>query len=309
MLESLLMSKQPPPLSRTKQIYTLPVGVNMQPTAVGGGFVHYAGGIAAGGVETRYRKLELATGIVTSSAVPPSTSSWCGGAFDGTYFWTFTSLANNGYQTASNYSLLVRRWNPADMTWVDAITTIPGPLRAMVRVEYYAGNIYVLGGHTSAQALSKLMYKYNIASNSWSQIADMPYTANGHSTAMYGDKLILMGGYSGSVMTDVWQYNTTNNAWTKLSDAPYGHCWVGGTIWRNLVLVVANNGVGNTVFAMIYNLDTGVWRSYQTTIPQRWGASLVPTEQGVLMVGGGAEYVVGPNFDTAARFTDVQLFY
>ena len=71
---------------------------------------------------------------------------------------------------------------------------------------------------------------YNVASNSWSRLKDMPFGALTHAgTTVDGNFVYLAGGYPGDPnkgqtfsTRNVWQYDTTNDTWKAMPPLPQG---------------------------------------------------------------------------------------
>lgn len=110
-------------------------------------------------------------------------------------------------------------------------TNNPYPVKSS-GAAYWNGNIYVFGGSTTS-AFSNKLYSYNIASQQWTALADMP-EAKETSGEIINGKLYVIGGYKGAtisnridvydIQTDTWSsLITMQNAISGHSTAAYGH--------------------------------------------------------------------------------------
>jgi N-acetylneuraminic acid mutarotase len=93
------------------------------------------------------------------------------------------------------------------------------------------GKVYEFGGYiNSTYHPVATVSVYDIASNKWSQLKDMPFGAITHSgTAVDGNFIYFAGGYPGHgtapqtfFTTNVWRYNTTNDTWAAMPALPAG---------------------------------------------------------------------------------------
>ena len=80
--------------------------------------------------------------------------------------------------------------------------------------------LYVFGGCATVGRLNDL-HKYDIASNTWTQLALAPDDLPGRGGAGFvanqdGTKLYVVGGFYGHESNGVWQYDVASNAWSTV---------------------------------------------------------------------------------------------
>jgi hypothetical protein len=111
----------------------------------------------------------------------------------------------------------------------------------------------------------KRMYKYIIGSNTWVQLANLPFSPYYGNDATYngsGRILVLAGNYT----DDLWEYTISSNSWRKLkSFNPYGPTGVGA--WAGASIVHSGLGVfyvtiGGRPEVFIYNAGSTNYESY-----------------------------------------------
>ncbi|HFL2520398.1 TPA: kelch repeat-containing protein [Clostridioides difficile] len=98
---------------------------------------------------------------------------------------------------------------------------------------FYNGYIYKLGGFDGYSAPTRVCQKYNISTNSWTEIANMPTARGSACCEMYSNQIhVLYGGENSSTsqaVRVVEYYNTTLNTWSTKStiiDSKQSHYFV-----------------------------------------------------------------------------------
>lgn len=109
------------------------------------------------------------------------------------------------------------------------------------------GNVYVFGGWNDIDYLNDL-WKYDTATNHWSQMSSMPADGRQQSLAfVLNNEAFIIGGTSNSGnLKEVWKYNASNNSWLQLANFPGTNAPFGGvsfTINGKGYIVPANGTV------------------------------------------------------------------
>jgi hypothetical protein len=127
--------------------------------------------------------------------------------------------------------------------WTQGDTIIPSP-------RYYAGSVtytrndtawlYVFGGDTTGYGDAvKTCSRYNINTNTWELIAELPAPARLNSTARLGNKLYSFGGFNSSEnipVATIYEYDVDMNTWTQLPDMPEALYYLKGTGFHDSIL-------------------------------------------------------------------------
>lgn len=183
------------------------------------------------------------------------------------------------------------RYNPADDTWLPLSTTAAPAPRMEATATIAGDKLLVWAGVQSdplAQSSSWKYHKhgsiYDLASNTWSAVANgSPAPRFGHTAVWTGTDLIVWGGTGGvaangvdPTFNDGARFNAATGVWTTLPalNAPtgrYGHTavWTGTEmiIWGGF-RVEATVGMATTITlnsGARYNPLTNVWSSMDTT--------------------------------------------
>ena len=100
-------------------------------------------------------------------------------------------------------------------------------------------NIYVFGGETSNNTYTNKLYSYNINSDVWTMLADMPtpQTTRGE---IINDKIYVIGGYNGSVSNIIDIYNIENNEWESQFIMPDGVSANSLAVYNDLIFIVGD---------------------------------------------------------------------
>lgn len=149
--------------------------------------------------------------------------------------WNITSqtpgigadLTNDGsyiYMTLGNRNPDFFRYNPDTNTW-KRLADAPTDFYYNGAITYYNGYVYAINGHdgtTSTDAGSEF-WRYDIANDSWSKMADAPgqwgSTSAGGGDIESGNNGKLYA-VQGSGLESFWIYNTATNAWSVGASPP-----------------------------------------------------------------------------------------
>jgi N-acetylneuraminic acid mutarotase len=106
----------------------------------------------------------------------------------------------------------------------------------------YNGKIYAFGGYNGST--SDLIYRYDIASDTWEQIGNTPEPVSAETVVGYGENIFLIGDYAEE--NRFWKYNVTTATWTSYTSNLIGRRHSSAAILDDRLYVVAgvaqNNG-------------------------------------------------------------------
>ncbi|MCX7878802.1 MAG: T9SS type A sorting domain-containing protein [Ignavibacteria bacterium] len=148
----------------------------------------------------------------------------------------------------------VARLNLNTNQWQNNYSTMPHPVSSGTAITI-GNNIYVFGGNLSPGSLGKTM-KYDVYSNSWQTLSDMPTKVTDALVVKYDDtRIIIVGGGDGyfgssSFKTNkVQMYNINTNSYTYLNDLPLPCAMLGGAIYRDTIITAGGYTTGGIATA------------------------------------------------------------
>jgi hypothetical protein len=197
----------------------------------------------------------------------------------------------------------VARLNLSNNTWSNNITTMPHPVSSGTAISMRGDSlIYVFGGYNNN--LGKTM-RYNVYTNSWTTMLDMPTEVTDAFVVKYSEHLIyVIGGGSGYFGSNEFRtnrvqlYNINNNTYTVVNNYPINCAMLGGGIYRDTIIAVGGytNGGNATancykgvVNTLTYSIDWTPIASYPAGPILRFASHIAVKDDGVgVMCTGGA---------------------
>lgn len=99
--------------------------------------------------------------------------------------------------------------------------------------------IYVFGGEIDSNNYSSQLYSYNVDSDIWTLLADMPNPRETRGEII-NNKIYAIGGYNGSVSNIIDIYNIESNEWESQFIMPYGVSANSLTVYNDLIFIVGD---------------------------------------------------------------------
>ncbi|MBP9096366.1 MAG: T9SS type A sorting domain-containing protein [Ignavibacteria bacterium] len=160
-----------------------------------------------------------------------------------------------------------------------------------------SGFVYVFGGDSTGAgtAAGVNTYRYNIAANSWSQMASLPQGRRLMGSAKLGDTIYCLDGLNGfgSNMT-LYKYNINANTWSTGANAPDSMWYVKAVGYQDSLIYLVGgygaNGVTRTS-VFLYNAKTNSWRTATSLPLGRGDGALAMAGDTIVYVGGLNESV------------------
>ena len=174
------------------------------------------------------------SGSAANEAYNPATNTWT------TEASLPAAIANQGITGCTDgtnmylfYNSLAYRYSPATNTYTQ-LASMPDPVVNWASCSYINGNIYLIGGASSTTALNYTQI-YNIAGNTWSVGASMPFALYGsvREDPVIGNDIYILQGQrvDGEFSADVYIYDTATNTWSEGSLGPVAADGVAGGVY------------------------------------------------------------------------------
>lgn len=166
---------------------------------------------------------------------------------------------------------------PALSGWAQswsAGAAIPEPVRAGNTAAYAKdgdGWLFVISGRNQLEAISKKVQRYQLSTDTWTEMAAHPTGLLGGATAVLNDSLYVAGGVvnpPGSGSNKLYRYNIDADSWSQAANLPYGLVDAKAVAYQDSLLYVAG-GIGgpNTGKVLLYNAKTDTWRPATPFLP------------------------------------------
>lgn len=151
----------------------------------------------------------------------------------------------------------------------------------------YNGKIYVFGGSglngASTTKFSNRFQYYDIASNTWHPLPDMP-TAREAKGKIVNDKLYVIGGFNGTSSRLINVYDLNTNLWTNQYTMPAGISGHSLAVSGNKIFIAG--GYNNQTFLAYFDTTTNkVHQLSSNMIPRRHAAAEVYNNK-LYIIGG-----------------------
>ncbi|HET7503739.1 MAG TPA: hypothetical protein VFK02_22115, partial [Kofleriaceae bacterium] len=154
-------------------------------------------------------------------------------------------------------------FDPPTSTWTrKADVPSPGIGSNFGSAAELGGKIYAFGGVIGPPGpitVARTAWRYDIASDTWSRIADLPVDNFGAAVAAIGGKIYIA--YGSGFVTQTWQYDPVTDTYTRKADAPTIATTnrVHGAVLGGEMHAFAGGFEGNA--HVIYNPVSNAWRT------------------------------------------------
>lgn len=191
-------------------------------------------------------------------------------------------------------------------TWTSA-ADIPEPIRAGNTASYAKngdGFLFVVSGRNQDGIITPKHQRYQLSTNSWTDMPDYPTGILGATAAVVKDSLYVIGGLvttPGVPSNKVYKYSIDQNTWTQVANYPTQIVDAKAVAYQDSLIYVVG---GYTRFTRIYNTHTNQWRTATPILPPgqkiSWG--------GFSVKGDTLVYVCGTdNFLSTNYFNTVRI--
>jgi N-acetylneuraminic acid mutarotase len=183
---------------------------------------------------------------------------------------------------------------PSAITWVEKA---PNPLARMEALGLAVnGRLYVFGGYTTWPNATTRSDYYTPATNTWTQIADMPEPITHAQVVTDGTKIYFVGGFFGAYPSPstgrVWIYTIANNTWSQGPSLPQAlGAGAAAIVGRNLYYfggtIRTTTSFSDQANSYVLNLDTlSGWQSLPAIPTRRNHMSAIAYNNKIYVFGG-----------------------
>jgi N-acetylneuraminic acid mutarotase len=201
--------------------------------------------------------------------------------------WRFTSFneGRGGWATSTlqAYDVGTDRWS--------ARTPMPGGRYQVNGASVIDGRLYVSGGANNKEDLTKTLFVYDPATNSWTRKADMPRPGACGAQGVIARKLYVYIGCPGEGQEhQFFHYDPATDRWTTLSKPPSQHATpAAGVINGRFYLVGGAQSFSQPNLAVhVYDPVSRIWTS-RASLPSEQTGAVAGVLNGKLYVAGGVK--------------------
>lgn len=156
--------------------------------------------------------------------------------------------------------------------------------------------IYVIGGWDGIGSVSNIVEVFDVETGVWSRKTNMHTAVVYGASAVVGNNIHVMGGYTGSTYSNRHQvFNTLTNSWSLAQALPQACSGAGATAVNGDIFLVGgfNDVVLNTL--QMYDPATDSWTSKTAMPTARTDFAMAQLYDGFYVVGGWNEDVLNVN--------------
>ncbi len=189
-------------------------------------------------------------------------------------------------------------YDPVANTWTDKAPMTTA--RGWIKGSAVKGKIYVIGGYSNSQSVLNTNEEFDPVANSWRSRAARPRAACAALEAVWRDTLIyVMGGYTGTGVTNVDIYNPATNTWSTGTALPQAADMGDAAIIGDTIYIAqAYNRPGGSAWPNLYK--GAINPSNPTQITWSQGPAMTPP----VAIGGSC--AAGGNIYWLGGFENVQ---
>ena len=190
---------------------------------------------------------------------------------------------------------------PTPSVW-DTLATMPTK-RSEMPALLWNGRIYVPGGfgNSNSRATQSTFEAYEIATDTWHTLAELPMPMNHHMMALINEQMFIFP----SERAPVLRYDVEADAWHELGDMPDGR-W-GGTAVTLGDFIYIIGGASSDQSLLRYDPTTDTWESLAPLLQAREHTQAVVLNDEIYVLGGrwnsgfNSVEVYNPDTDTWRR--------
>jgi len=270
-----------------KQVASLPVGYNGGEAVSLNNEIYFVAGRTKTSKSASFYKLNPKTNQwIKLADVPKPATNFALAAVKGKIY----AIGGDLFKDAN------REYNPQTNSWriLDPIPTA----RQHIDCGVFDDNIFIMGGLTSWEMISKKHEVYNITTNTWTEKAAIPSLRNCPAVVTKDSLIYVIGG--GGSEASIWEktasvecYNIKSNTWERKADLPYKLYKPAAIVVNNELMVLG----GSTTFGentvtlnkvLIYNSESDEWTE-TTPLPSKnifFGCTSIGNK--IYVIGGTA---------------------
>lgn len=179
-----------------------------------------------------------------------------------------------------------------DGTAWTVVTRLPGDGLNAPTAIVLNERIYVIGGfNTTTNVPNAQMQVYDLASQTWGEVAPLPSPRGGHASVVLDDQIhVFGGGNSVSTLADHHVYDPVTDTWRELAPLPRAEGSPAGVVFAGQIYAIGGRS-GSSDFADVYIYDAAAdsWHNGPTLDGPRGTAGAAVYCGTIYLVGGESQ--------------------
>ena len=207
-------------------------------------------------------------------------------AVHGNEIFVFGGVDANGEMTSVEKLLLNAVHVDQSINWENVPAELPEPIRWHCTV-VYNGRLIVIGGRgINGDKISEISL---VSPNTRKVLATMPGEKCLHGAALFGDKIIIVGGLFSE--RDVLEYDITKNVFKRMNPLPYNVYCTAIVKWGCNFIIMGGHGRKENSLnkALIYNIQSQKSTMLPEMLHKRNGCAAAVVGDTVVVMGGKDE--------------------
>lgn len=205
-----------------------------------------------------------------------------------------------GYDDTSLFKSIII-FDIATSTYITSTATTPINIYASAYCYDENDTIYVFAGRKSTDSAAGVVYdafKYNIATNTVTVLANLPKKLCRMSAVYYNNFIYIFGGMTSDAFLDnsAYRYNCVSNSYTTMTDLPENRACYAATNVNNRVYIFGgkNSSKYYTKSCIMYDINTNAYISIANlnTDILRYGSSAVYYNNSIYLLGYGKIFYI-----------------
>lgn len=180
--------------------------------------------------------------------------------------------------------------DPAAATW--SVRAQTGPALSELPTAALGDSIYVAGGLTSQFANSRQFWRYQPATNQWSQLPDLPGPRDHATMVALDGRLYFLGGFSQAIQSpsaEAWRFDPAAGQWAAIAPMPRARAAGGAAVVDGRIYVTG--GTSHLVDA--YDPAANAWQTFAIDDPAHRDHSAAVAYRGEVWILGGRDHGSG----------------
>lgn len=199
-----------------------------------------------------------------------------------------------GGETEGGITGAVERYDPVTDRWTLLTTSKPTRV-SNISAAAIGERIYVPGGLAADGEPTTIVEAFDLANESWEQVAPLPRPRSAYALAVHGEQLYLFGGRDADgYVNTTYVYLPQQDAWQEGQEIPTPRAYAAAaTLGQRIFVVGGYDGQRERSTCEVYSPEEDTWDTCEPLTLGRGGLGLAGVANRLYVVGGGWSNYLG----------------